>query len=94
MISLLLLAAQSAAPDIELNASLRARSVTVEKRGDAKLAVSTSPEGANLVDVEAPKANGRATVRNVTVNVRAEARIADPLAARNNPQQAETAPPE
>jgi hypothetical protein len=96
MLTLLILlqAAAAQAPDIELNANVRARSVTIEKQGDARLTVTTEPDGGNVVDVQAPKANGRKTLRNVEVNVRAEARIADPLNAQNNnPEQAETAPP-
>jgi len=75
LLALLLL---QAAPDIELRASVRARSLTIEKRGEARLTVRTDPEGENLVDVQAPKANGRRTIRNVNVTVRAEGRIADP----------------
>jgi hypothetical protein len=90
---LLLLLQATQAPDIQLNANIRARSVTIEKQGDAKLTVTTSPDGGNVVDVQAPKANGRKQLRNVEVNVRAEARIGDPQQpAQNNPDQSETAP--
>ena len=90
---LLLLLQAAQAPDIEFNAHVRARSVTIEKQGDAKLTVTTSPDGGTVVDVQAPKGNGRKRLRNVAVNVRAEARIADPQQpARNNPDQPETAP--
>ena len=90
---LLLLLQAAQAPDIQLNANIRARSVTIEKQGDAKLTVTTSPDGGNVVDVQAPKANGRKQLRNVEVNVRAEARIVDPQQpAQNNPDQPETAP--
>ena len=79
---LFLLQAAAQAPDIELNAQVRARRVTIEKKGDARLRVWTDPDsGGNVVDVEAPKANGRKTLRNLEVNVRAEARIADPRQA-------------
>ena len=106
MIVFSLLALQAAAlpaappPDIAFTAQLRARSVTVEKQGEAKLSVTTSPEGANLVDVEAPRANGQTTLRNVSVKVSVEARIADPALAgagagpRNNPEGSETTPRE
>lgn len=94
---LLLQAAASApqsAPDIELQANVRARSVSIEKQGEAKLTVTTSPDGGNVVDVRAPKANGRGELRNVEVQVRAEARIGDPAAAaQNNADQAETPRP-
>ena len=92
---LVLQAAPQTPPDIELNAHVRARSVTIEKQGDARLTVTTSPDGGNIVDVQAPKANGRKTLRNVEVNVRAEGRIGEPLAPReNNPQPPETASPQ
>ena len=92
MLLLILLQAAASQPDIQLNANIRARSVTIEKKGNASLKVTTSPNGDNVVDVRAPKANGRKSLRNVEVNLRAEARIADPLAPRNNPKQAETSP--
>lgn len=80
-------------PDIELNADVRARSVTIEKKGDARLAVTTSPDGGNVVDVRAPEADGRRSLRNVKVSVRAKARIGEPAQA---PQlsvgQTETSP--
>lgn len=98
MITLLMLiqAAAAAPPDIELRADVRARSVTIEKKGDARLTVTTSPDGGgNIVDVRAPDAEGRKTLRNVEVRVRAEARIADPLQPpANNPSQPETTPPQ
>lgn len=94
MLTLLLLL--QTAPDIELRAEVRARQVTIEKQGDARLTVTTSPDaGGNVVDVRAPRANGRKTLRNVSASVRAEARIGDPLAApANNPPSPETASPQ
>ncbi len=87
-------ASPQALPDIELNAHVRARSVTIEKQGEATLTVRTEPEGANLVDVQAPKANGRKTLRNVDVTVRAEARIGEPgQASQKDAERPETAPP-
>ena len=99
LIALFILQAQAAVPqtvaaDIELNANIRARSVEIEKKGNARLTVTTSPDGGNLVDVRAPKANGRKRLRNVSVDVRAEARIGDAAAPANNREQPETAPPE
>ena len=73
---LLLLALQAAPlPDIELHATLEARSVTIEKKGEATLDVTASPDAGSEVKVEAPKADGRKTLRNVRVEVDAEARI-------------------
>ena len=84
MLSALLLlqaAAQAQSPpDIELNIDASVRRLRIERRGEASLEVSGG-EG-SLVEVDAPEANGRRTLRNVNVRVRAEARIADP----NNPQ--------
>ena len=98
MIAMLILlqAATAPPPDIELNAEVRARSVTIEKKGETRLTVTTSPDGGgNIVDVRAPEGNGARTLRNVRVSVKAEARIADPLqVSRNNPDQAETTPPQ
>ena len=88
-------AAPQTAPDIELGVHARARSVTIEKKGEASLTVRTEPEGENVVNVRAPKANGRRTLRNVEVNVHAQARIADPQQApQNNPDQPETRSPQ
>ena len=83
-----LLLAQAAAqlPEIELRANVRARSLTIEKRGDARLTLRTEPDGGNIVDVQAPKADGRKTIRNVHVTVRAEANIADPQQKRAAPE--------
>ena len=95
LLLLLLQAAAAQAPDIELGARVRARSVTIEKQGNASLTVTTNPDGGNVVDVRAPKANGRKTLRNVEVNVRAEARIGDPGApAPENKNGGETASPQ
>jgi len=94
MTLLLLFQSTLASPDIELNVSVRARSVTIQKQGDARLTVTTDPDGGNLVEVRAPKANGRKTLRNVQVNVRAEARIADPIQPLDNKAaRGETASP-
>ena len=92
---MLLQAAAATPPDIALNADVRARSVTIEKKGDARLTVTTSPDGGgNIVDVRAPEGNGARTLRNMRVSVRAEARIGDPLVSRNNPDGTETPPPQ
>ena len=93
--TLLLLQAAAQAPDIELRANVRARSVTLEKDGSASLTVTSSPNGGNVVDVRAPKANGRRKLRNVEVNVRAEGRIGDPAQPPQNiAEQPETRSPQ
>ena len=90
--ALFLLQAASGAqtpPDIELNADASVRRVRIERQGEASLEVRGG-EG-SVVNVEAPEANGRRTLRNVNVRVRAEARIADPQQIR---VEAETPRPE
>jgi len=89
--ALLLLQAAAAQPaaDIELRIDASVRRVRIEREGDASLEVSGGP--GSEVRVEAPEANGRRTLRNVDVRVRAEARIADPQQNREPP---ETARPE
>ncbi|HEV2568991.1 hypothetical protein [Sphingomonas sp.] len=91
---ILFLLLQASAPDIEFNANVRARSVTIEKQGDARLTVHAEPEGERLVDVQAPKANGRKTLDNVEVTIRARASVADPQAARVQVESGETSPPQ
>ena len=89
---LLQAAAQPSAPlpDIELNIRARARSVEIEQKGEAKLRVAAEPDAGSLADVRvAPEAAGRTKLRNVDVNVRAEARIGEGGQIR---AEAETAP--
>jgi hypothetical protein len=81
-------AAAQPAPDIQLNVDANIRRVTIQRRGEASLEV-TGGEG-SVVRVEAPEANGRRTLRNVNVRVRAEARVADP----QNAPSTETQPPQ
>ena len=89
--ALLLLQAAAAQPppDIELQIDASVRRVRIEREGEASLEVSGGPGSA--VRVDAPEASGRQRLRNVNVQVRAEARIADP---RQNPEAAETPRPE
>ena len=81
----LLLMAQAAPPDIQFGARIEARSVTIEKKGEARLEIRAVPDGGSLVKVEAPKANGRKTLKNVRIEIDAEARIADPASAAATP---------
>jgi len=76
MLTLLLLqAAATQAPDIELNLNLRAKSVAIERKGEARLEVRGEGPG-NRVDVRVePKAEGRTELRDVTVDVHAEASV-------------------
>jgi len=82
---LLQAAAPAPAPDIELNVHARAREVTIERKGEAKLEVHAEPDAGSRAAVNVqPKAEGRTQLRNVTVDVHAEASLADP--ARNRAQ--------
>ena len=94
MLFLFALQAVATLPDIELKARVQARQVTIEKRGEARLTVSAAPDAGSVVDVRAPRANGRKTLRNVDVTVAAEARIGDPTAPsqRPSPPAATSAP--
>lgn len=74
---LLILAALQAAttlPDIQLHARIRAKSVTVEQRGTARLSVHAHPDGGSAVQVDAPPA--QKTLTNVTITIDAAARLA------------------
>jgi hypothetical protein len=87
---LLLQAAAAPAPDIQLDARVTAREVQVRQRGEASLVVHGGP--GSEVRVEKPRTqSGQQRLRNVTVNVHAEARIADP---RENAQSTETPNPQ
>lgn len=79
IVALLLLQAVAAPPpDIELNISATAKSVRIEKKGEARLEVRAGPDAGSRAEARVtPPANGAATLRNVTVEVRAEARIGD-----------------
>lgn len=75
MILLILLQATAQSPDIELNLNVRAKSVRIEKKGEARLEVRGEAPG-NRVDVKVePKAEGRTELRDVTVDIHAEASI-------------------
>jgi Fe2+ transport system protein FeoA len=82
MIGLLLLQAAAGQPDIELNLQARIKSVRIERRGEARLEVRGEGPG-NRVEVRIePKPEGRTELRNVTVNVHAEATVGDPAQIR------------
>ena len=79
MTLLLLMALQAASPpDIEFRATVRARSLVIEKAGNAQVRVTGGEE---LVAIEGPKANGRKRINNPVFNVDIEARIAAPQGA-------------
>jgi hypothetical protein len=75
LLLILLQAAAAQAPDIELNLRARAKSVRIERKGEARLDVQGEGPG-NRVDVRVePKAEGRTELRNVTVDIYAEASV-------------------
>jgi hypothetical protein len=84
--ALILLQAIEPLPDLEFHAAVRARSLTIEKNGDARLTVTTDPTGRNVADIQAPKAQGRRTIANPVITIHVEARIADPAAAAPPPE--------
>jgi hypothetical protein len=87
----LLLQAAAPPPDIEFNARATVREVRIRQQGETSLDVHAGPDAGSDVRVEKPHANGRSRLRNVTVNVHAEARIADP---GQNPAPGETHSPQ
>ena len=94
MLFLLLLqaAAPQALPDIELNIRARARSVEIERKGEARLEVRAEPDAGSRVEARVePRAGDRTQLRDVEVNVRAEARIGEGAKIE---AQAETAAPQ
>ena len=103
---LLLQAAQPAPitelpPEIQLDVRATARRVVIQNEGRVDLQLRTSANGregeGNVIDVEAPEVpQGRTTLNNVEVRVRAEARIPDPLANSSEPalQDQEPQPPQ
>ena len=97
LLSLILLQAAAAPaspplPDIELNVRARARSVEIEQKGQATLEMTAEPDAGSRVEARvAPKAAGKTRLRNVQVDIHAEARIGDGVEIKT---AAETSPPQ
>ena len=87
---LLQAAAPAAQPGIELNRRARVRSVEIERKGEAKLEVRGG-EGSEVVARVEPKAAGRKSLRNVSVDVRATASVGEAPQIRG---EAETGSPQ
>ena len=69
-------------PDIELGISLRAKSVRIEQKGEARLAVHADPDAGSAVETRSePKGGGRTELKNVSVEIRARTLLADPAVA-------------
>lgn len=82
----------AAPPDIQLDIRATARRVVIENDGRVELRLHTAVNGregeGNRVEVQGPQVpQGRTTLNNVEVRVRAEARIPDPLAASTEAEE-------
>ena len=87
----LLQVAAAQAPDIELNLNARIRSLKIERKGEARLEVRGEGPGNRVEAKVEPKAEGRSELRNVTVDIHAEASVGDPAQIR---VEAETGTPQ
>ena len=97
MLLLALLAVQAAPaasspPDIELNVHATVREVRIRQRGETSLRVYATPDAGSRAEAPRPAPNREVRGRNRTVDVHAEARIADPASA--GAQAPETSPPQ
>src|SRR5687767_13453275 len=97
LLSLILLQAAAASPvtqlpDLELDIRARARSVEIEQKGEATLEVTAEPDAGSRVEARVvPKAAGRTKLRNVQVDIHAEARIGERIEITT---EAETSQPQ
>jgi hypothetical protein len=88
----LLILVQAAAPDIEFDFRGRARSVEVQQKGETKLEVWAEPEGGSQGRTTVqPRPRDANRLKNVEIEIHAEARIAPP---QQIPEAAETASPQ
>ena len=83
---LLLQAVSIQAPDIELNLNVRAKSVRIEQKGEARLEVQGEGPGNRVEARVEPKAQGQTELRDVTIDVHAEASVGDPAQIRVDPE--------
>jgi hypothetical protein len=89
---LLLQTAAAPPPDIELNVRATARSVRIEQKGETRIEMRAGPDAGSHAETRiTPPANGATTMRNVSVEVHAEARIDD---QRENQAGGETSSPQ
>jgi hypothetical protein len=87
LLLILLQSASPAAPDIELRIQARAKSVTIEQKGETRLEVRADPDrGSRVVSNVEPKAGGRTNLRNIAVDITASANIADPSEKQPPPE--------
>lgn len=74
-------------PDIEIDARVKAKQVTIERQGRASARVRLEPNGADRVEVERNLPPGQTTYRNLDLRLKVEGRLAD-LADRETNQAA------
>ena len=86
MLLLALLAATQAPPDIAIDVHATVREVRVRQRGETSLQVRASPDANSRVTVSHPDAEAQRRARGATVDVHAEARIADPATNLSPPE--------
>jgi hypothetical protein len=88
-----LLLQAAAPPDIELRARVVARELRVASQGEARLEVRAEPDGGSSVEASRhPDVREQTRLRNVTLNLHAGARIADPGQVREQ-QEPDTSEP-
>ena len=83
-------AAAQPAPDVEVNVRATVREVRVTRRGEASLRVHASPDAGSRAGAGTPPVEARQRRQGRSVNIHAEARIADP---RTNSPTLETSSP-
>lgn len=86
--------ASAPAPDISINAQVRAREVKIEQQGRANARVAVVPSAGERVEVQRNLPRGQRRYRNLELKLDVEARLADPngpgvnaaASAQNEPQ--------
>ena len=88
---LLAMQAASTPPDISLDIRATARSVRIEQKGETKLEVRAGPDAGSRAETRVtPPPRGKTELRNVAVEIHAEARIGE---STENPRAGETDTP-
>jgi hypothetical protein len=75
---LLILALQSAQPDIQFEARVQARRATVQQQGEASLTVHPAPADGSGVRVQGRPERRQGSYRNIDIRLHAEASVAEP----------------
>ncbi|MBV8915242.1 MAG: hypothetical protein JOZ05_19665 [Acetobacteraceae bacterium] len=87
-------AATATPPDIELNAHVQAREVTIREEAPVRLSLHAEPGNAPPVKVTRSAPGGAKSYRNLTLDLHGEARVVDPRQAQSQQgnDNAETKP--